>query len=253
MPKRYRNKITKEELERGIIPFNHILVEMPRPSAEGMTSKSGIIVGFLEDDTFAEGDDSHTANMAQVYGIVYRCPDRLYFNKDDESGMSWDCDMELQEGDMVWFSILESKNSAEIECEDKIYKLIPYQDCYVAKREIWVDKWSVPQKKKTIVIPLNGYVLCSPVMLNPLSSFDTISEDIIDPTKGKIAYIGNPVRKYMRENYSHIDDLRVGDVVMFEAKTPICWLERKAYMAQFNGNNLYITVQRRRIVMTLNR
>jgi len=254
MPKRYRTKISKEEFDNGIIPVNHILVKMDCASAEGLTTKAGITVGFLEDDTFKNPDgnvESHTADLAQVYGTVYKIPQKLYFNLDDEGGMPWDCDMELQEGDIVWFDIIEAKNAVEIECEGIIYRFIPYMSCFVAKRNRWLSKFG--NEKIVDVILLNGFVLCSPVKLKSTSSLDITSQDKIDITKGIIAFCGHPVKRYFREQYCDIPDLRVGDLVQFEKRTPLIYLERKGYLAHFDGDNLYWVVQGRRIAMVLNR
>lgn len=241
MPKRYRTRISREELDDSIIPVNHVLVEM-QYSAVGAKTKSGIIYGFDVDEQY-QGEDAHAADCAEVWGIVVKVPQKLYFNPDDENNsMPWDCEMELQEGDRVWFSALESKNSVELECEGKVYKSIPYMDCFVAIRDM-----------SGKVIMLNSYVLCTPLKKESLSSLDTISKDKIDMTKGIIAFCGNPVKRYLREQYCDLPDLREGDMVQFDAKTPLYYLERKGYTATFDGDNLYWVVQRRRIVMILNR
>ena len=124
---RPRIELTREELERAEIPLNHVLVEMVHTS-EGAKSKGGVIVGFNVDTTYAEEDNSWVADLAECYARVYKVPKALYFNPDDPQSMDWDTDMELQVGDMVWFSIMESKNSPEVMCENTLYKSIPYAD-----------------------------------------------------------------------------------------------------------------------------
>lgn len=256
MSKRYLEKITKEQLASARIPINHILVEM-RHSVEGIKSKGGIIVGFRTDETF-EGTESHAGDLTEVYGEVYKVPERLFFDLEDEQGMPWECDMELQVGDTVWFSALESKNSIGVECEGITYLSIPYQDCFVAKR-ITFQTWGLGVvfeggiQEVTTVIPLNGYILCSPVYKDAISSLDVTSADAMDTTRGKVAFIGKPVSRYMRDVYTDIPDLQVGDVVQLEAKTPIVWLERKAMIATFDGDNLYFILQRRRISLIIER
>lgn len=249
MPKRYRQIISKEELLRATIPANHVLVKMLH-KAEDTKTHAGIQVGFNPDDIYAEGTDSHAANVAEVHGEVVKLPEVLWF---DEYGMPWECEMELNVGDIVWFSALESRNAIELECEGETYRSIPYADCFVAKREVWVDKWSVPQKKKTVIIPLNCYILCEPVYEDSVSALDVTSKDKIDKTRGIIRYIGEPVKRYLREQYTDIEDLREGDLVQFEPKTPLYLMERLKETALFNDDKLYFIVQRRRVSMLIQR
>ncbi len=217
MPKRYRQEITRKELDSSFIPANHILVEMPLRSDEEQRTRAGIITGFRSDETFEHGE--HAADTAQVYGKVVRVPER--------------------------------KNADEIECESKVYKSIPYQDCYCAKREIWVDKWT--QKKETIVIMLNGFILCEPVYLENVSALDVISQDKIDKSRGIVRFIGEPVKRYIREQYTDIADIQVGDLVQFDPQSPLYYLERNKFTSVFNDDKLYFVVQRRRISLILKR
>jgi hypothetical protein len=165
--------------------------------------------------------------------------------------MDWETDMELGEGDTVWFSLLESKNSVQIECEGIIYKSIPYSDCYCYKREIWVDKWA--GTKKTVVGVLNGYVLCQPCFKPQLSVLDHLSAETEDKTRGVIKFVGSPLKTFLRPEYSQILDLRVGDEVLFDPKTALFALERFSYTAEFDNGKKYYVVPRRRISMILNR
>lgn len=233
-----RMKISKEELDKGTIPVNQILIRMTY-SSEGRKTKSGIIVGFETDTQFVD-DTGHAADLAEVSGIVYKLPEQLYFNENDESGMNWDCDIDLQVGDEVWFSQFESKNSTEVECEDIVYKFIPYADCFVAKRD-----------KK--IFTLNGYVLCEPIYQEQISTLDPLSKDKIDMTRGIVRYLGKPNRQYLRPQYVDMIDLKEGDLVQFEANTPLFLLERNRYLSLFNDNKLYWVVQRRRIALILKR
>ncbi len=265
MPKRPQITLNKEELERADIPMNHVLVKIVR-SAEGLKTKGGVTIGFLTDEVFAEGDDSHSANLAEIHGVVAKVPQRLFFDKDDPNTMDWETEMELQVGDTVWYSLMEAKNSVQILCEGEVYKSIPYADIYVAKREEEITGMTATTKRdierllystKPIynkkIIVLNGYVLCKPVYFKKTSEFDISSEAKIDKTRGVIAFIGNPVTAYLRDEYNHIEDLRVGDEVMFDAKTPLFYLERLSYTATFDEGNQYWCTQRRRISLVLNR
>jgi hypothetical protein len=252
MPTRPQIEITREELDSAEIPMNHVLVEMIHTS-EGATTKGGIIIGFNSETVYAEGDDSHSANLAEFYGRVYRTPHRLFFDRNDPKSMDWETEMELQEDDICFMSLIETKNAVEVKCEGKLYRSIPYQDIYAYKREIWVNKWSDPQVKKTVRHPINGYVLCKQVCLDKTSHLDAFSDTKVDKTKGIVAYVSEPVKTYLREEYCHIDNIQVGDLVLFDPKSPNFFLERTRALATFDGDEMYLVVNRRRIIAILNR
>lgn len=247
MPVRPRITLSKEELKRAKIPTNHVLVKLIYRS-EGLMTKGGIVVGFNEDTNYAEDDSYHVSDIAEIYAEVVKVPEKLFFDKTSPQSMDWECAMELEAGDIVWTNALESKNANEIHCDKEVYRSIPYADLYVAKRTIYVNSMKV-----TVNIPLNGYVLCSPAYNQKVSYLDVTSKDTIDKTRGVIAYIGNPVKQYLRDAYCDIEDLRVGDEVLFAPKTPLFWLERNASLAKFDGNNLFWVVKRYRIALVINR
>jgi hypothetical protein len=244
--------ITRKQLDEGILPPNQVLVES-EITLEGAKTKGGIVVGFLEDTTFAEGDNALCADVCIPYGRVYRAPQKLYFNPKDEASMPWDTEVEVQKGDMIWFSIMESYNAVTFRVDGKYFKLIPYADSYVAKRigKIWRGMGGATGED--IVIPLNGYVLCEPMNLQKISDLDFISEDKIDTTKARVKYFGTPNRRYKDSTAVDFQDLRRDDVVLLAKGTPLMYLERKKYFAQFDGDNLYWVLQRRKIMAVINR
>lgn len=253
-------ELTREELDGGILSnkCNHVIVEVPY-SNEGAKTKSGVIVGFNKDVLYAEGEDAHNADLQEVWGYVYKCPAKLYYNEEDPESMPWETEMELLPGDRVWFGLIESANAREILCEGKVYKILPYQDLYVAKRSAprvdmgngWYRREFT--KKSIQVIPLNGYVLCQTTTLKKMSDLDVVSEDKIDKLRATVRFVGTPNRRYKTKGFADIENLQPGDEVMLEPRTPFLYLERKKYMAQFDEDNLYIVVPRRKIQAVLNR
>jgi hypothetical protein len=248
MLSRPRTTLTREELDRAEIPMNHILVEMKYKS-EDLKTHAGIQIGFNSETLYGEGDGSHIADVAETWGIVTKVPNKLFFEPGNPKSMDWETEMDLCEEDIVFFNIMESKNSPEVICEGKTYKSIPYSDAYCCHREIWVDKWT--NTKKTIVVVLNGFVLCKEVYQKPLGSLDSLSEKTIDKTRGIIAYLGDPVKQYLRPEYTHIPNLQVGQEVLFDKNAPIFYLERLSSVAKFHGTDRYWVVNRRRIAMVL--
>jgi hypothetical protein len=250
--------VSKKELDEGIIPTNHVLC-YAHYSNENLTTKSGIIIGVNKELLYSDSDNldddsAHNADLAEVSMVVYKLPQKLYFNTEDrEKSMPWLTDMEICEDDEIFTNTIDSLNAVTLVCEGKLYKLINYSDIYCAKREIWVDKWSVPQKKKTAVEVFNGYVLVILTNKESISELDVTSADKLDKTKGIIAYIGNPVKRYLNPDYAHIEDLRVGDKVLFSAKSAPFALERQKYASKFDENQIYYVIHRKDINAVLSR
>lgn len=252
MPTRPRIILSEKEFKNSAIATNHVLVEM-KYSSDKLRTHAGIHIGFDSEEVFAAGMDdktAHAADVAEIWGIVVRVPDKLVFDIDDPLSMDWECEQELIEGDTVFFNVLESKNANEVQVGNTVYRSIPYRDCIIAKRWHWIDKWKGLRTQHTIC--LNGFVLCTPCYMPKLGTLDAVSDTLVDKTRGKIAYIGNPVKSYLREEYCHIEDLRVGDEVLFDKKAPLYMLERLKETAVFPQWPLWV-VQRRRIAMLLNR
>lgn len=239
MAETFKQILTREQLDNGIIPSNTVMVEMVH-TMEGFKTKTGVIVGFNTDVEYDDESDSHAANMTEVYGKVYRCPQLYYNTKDHSCSMPWDCDMELQKDDIVFFNIIESKNAVEIECEGITYKLIPYRDLYCAKRA------------KEIIM-LNGYVLLEQIYKINDSEFAVSKEGEVDKTRGIVRYVGEPNREYLRKEYVDFKDLSVGDEVLLSPGTPMILLERKKFSATLEDDKLFWVVQRRRIALILSK
>jgi len=244
-----RKKITRKELEEGEIPSNYVLVETYYDN-NNLTTKSGLLIGFNKEVDYCAGEkdtSSRPADMAEVSFKVVKLPERLYFNgEDQDKSMPWEVEeMELQEDDIVFTNIIEASNAITLECEGKEYRLLPYQDLYCVKREIWVDKWA--GTKKTVVVMLNGYVLCEQMMLEATSALDVTTASKIDQTQGKIAFIGSRNLRYLNAEYSDIESMEVGDIAIFDKKYRPHLLERSLYASKFSEDKLYWVIPRRRI------
>lgn len=245
--------VTREELDNGVLPMNHVLCEVIYTS-EGMKTKSGIVIGVLTDLTYADpenpnDDSSHIADFSENAMRVYSVPERLYFDPEDEKSMPWETEMELQGDDMVWTDTIECKNAITLECEGKLYKLIPYEFLYVAKRERWIDKWT--NKKTTDVIPLNGYILLTELYTEAFSELEIGRK--VDKAKGCVEYVGSCNKRYKQPDFVDFQDLREGDTVLFDKKAVPFKLERQLYNSMFSDKELFLVCQRRRINMVINR
>jgi hypothetical protein len=234
-------ELSREEFERGELSFpaNHVVVEIIANN-DNVTTPSGVIVGIETRLVYAEGSNSLAADMEECWGIVVKTPEGLYYSEDDPKSMNWKTDMLLQVDDLMWGGIMEFHSGLTLHVDGKIYKIIPYSDLYVAKRG---DK----------VIPLNGYVLLQTVHYKKISDLDVISEDLIDPSRGIVAFVGEPNKGYKHPIYVDHTGLKVGDEVLLAPRTPILFLERKVTFARFNGDNLYFVVPMYKIVAVLRR
>jgi hypothetical protein len=256
--------VTKQELDNGILPMNHVLCKTFY-SSEGMKTKSGIIIGVLTDLTYQEQDNpdddsSHIADFSENAMIVYKLPEKLFFDPEDPKSMPWQCEMELQKGDMVWSDTIEVKNAITLECEGELYKIIPYEFLYVAKQTTthtapnWDGSKGVHKEQTSKVLTLNGYVLLSEVKKKSLSELDVTTAEQVEPDKGIVRYIGTPNKRYKHPDFTDFQDLRVGDLVLFDKKASPFKLERTSYNNMFSeSGEIFLVCQRRRINMVLER
>ncbi len=244
-----RIELTLLQFVNSELPMNHVLIEMVQ-SNEGRKTKSGVIVGLTERLQYAGSNNSLAADLEEVWGVVTKHPLNLYYNEDDPNSMEYETEMELEVGDKVWFGIMEAHNAQEIVCEDKLYKIIPYMDIWVAKRNLYNPSKMLLEEK---IIILNGYCLCQTVNKLKISELDVVSESQIDMTKCIVRYVGKPNKAYKEPSYVDHPDLQEGDLVLLQPRTPFLFLERKKYLSNFNGDELYIVMPRRKIVMVLNR
>jgi hypothetical protein len=101
------------------------------------------------------------------------------------------------------------------------------------------------------VIPLNGYVIIEPIYKTNDSPLAVEKKGELDKTRGIVRFAGKPNRAYINKGYVDFQDLREGDLVLFNPGTPMVPLERQKYNARFMGENLFYVVQRRRVAMVL--
>lgn len=234
----FTTNLSQVQIDKGKmqLPVNMILVKMP--PAKEIRSKAGVLLNFNEDVLYGEGEGSHVADMAPVWGWVYKTPEGLYYNKfDTERSMGWKTSMPLQVGDKVWFHPLISKNCNQIQTEDALYKFIPFDDLFVGRRG---DE----------VICLNGNVIIEPQKAPKVSEFDI--RDNWDNTKGVVKWVGEPVEEYLHPQVADMVGVKPGDLVMLERGTFVFYLERSQYNASFDGDKQYYVVQGRHIIAIVN-
>ena len=160
-------------------------------------------------------------------GIVEKVCDKLYSGKYD--GMEWDTEIEVQEGDEVYFTWMalddairkgtyftcKGKSKAEMQSG---YVPCSYADLTLAIRD------------KDIIM-LNGYVLVEPLTKEEFEEkFLQVktSELVIGmirrqsmPGWGRVVACGTPNRGYQNIMYNDDSDVSQGDIVLFKKESDI--------------------------------
>lgn len=240
----FRTEISLEEFGRAKVPRvgKYVLVEIFDWN-EDLRTKSGVVIGFNPDVLYAEGKDSHIADVARVHGRIVKQPEVLYFNaKDMTHSPSWHPLLETEVGDYVWFHPLISTNCEELVCGDRMFKVIPYDDLFVAR------KGSIDGE----VVPLNGNCVLEILKQEKKSELDVISELGVDWNRGVVAYVGKPNIRYQDARQTDHPDIQVGDVVLYDSRIPPAYLERNVFNTNFDDKQ-YFVMQRIHLSIVLNR
>ena len=82
------------------------------------------------DTSFEVG--KHAANKGVVIKVLEKY---IYSEKPLLNTGGWDTDIEVEEGDLVWFDYLAGIECNQVECKGKLYYILPYHTLYVAKRK----------------------------------------------------------------------------------------------------------------------
>ena len=236
--------INPEDIGRWEIPSNcnHVIVEITEATKDKRT-KGGIYLGFDDDVTHAEGDRSHEAEVAEVWGYVAAVPRGLYFDKRDPLSMPWDTEVEVQVGDKVWFNYFASVNCNVMVCGDRRFFVIPYNELTVAKRG-------------ERIITLNGYCLCEAIRKDYSNDLAKGVVEHYEKDKVVIRHLGRPNKAYfsgsvdMKTYHSDNIDVQEGDTVLLRKGLPLVKLENLDIIATFSDKPLYV-IQRRYMNMVL--
>jgi len=225
--------LTQREFDKMRMLNNNVCVEIPKkPDIEKRAS--GILIikdialmplytkaDLKKDPGIADTVDSmEESDLAPRYGIVAKLPDYLKFNYTgrDSQKMDWSSEIEIQQGDMVWFVYYLAITCTILIVENKKYWVFPYQFLIVAKRN---EK----------IICLNGYCLFTRINEGLQSKFLKLKE-VINKQKGIVKYVGSPNKEY-KPNYNgeldavmpskRYDDIEVepGDKVIFRNKVEL--------------------------------
>jgi len=176
---------------------------------------------------------------AENKGVIVKVPDKfVYSEKPLPNTAEWDTDIEVEEGDLVWFDYLTGIECSKVECQEKLYYILPYHTLYVARR-------------REEVVPLNGYVLCQPIInKEKFIEFEIEREDAKYAT---VKYAGSCNKRYRHsqnkwgKSFYHDDPaVQAGCKVIYGMPINL-WLEQEEH-SSFNGKERYRIVQRRHLL-----
>lgn len=183
-----------------------------------------------------------------------------------EEGGRWKTTIEVIPGDLVWVDRTRSLHAPEVKGADgAVYRLISYYDLIVAKRRTHNFTWGEPgqyivsDEGTFTVIPLNGYILCSDIMVKQedvgVIHNPGAGNFVSHRTKATVEYVGK------RNEYYTISKSRKPDLDTTEEITPKQtihlmdynknetininrnYLEDEMY-SRFNGKKMYFYIQR---------
>lgn len=191
---------------------NVVLVKPSRANDELLLAGGEIRLWL--DTTFEPEKHAVTA------GTVVKCPPSIYFNPEmgaDINSNDVDCDMELQEGDKVfWHYLCEAEvmeNHAYVVCDRIIYYLLKYEDIFCAERN-----------KEVVMI--NGWILLSPIAQEEINTFLQLPENTVSKHSSKwakVEHTGVPVRRYRDPLHRDVKDggikVEAGDVVLYTSES----------------------------------
>lgn len=236
-------KIKESDISQWSIAcdVNKVIIEITERSKDKKT-KGGIILGYNEDLVYAEGDGSHEADVAEVWGIVRAVPDKLHYDGKRQD-MPWETEIEIKPADMVWFDYFASVNCDVLVSDERAFYVINYCDLYVAKRG-------------EEIIPLNGYCLCEPIKVKHESKYAVNIGEKYVHDRVKIAHLATPNKRYQDNDAvygtynSDIIDVKVGDEILLRHNYKPYVIERLEETATFSDDPLYV-IQRRRMELKL--
>jgi co-chaperonin GroES (HSP10) len=216
------HKISKAELESIQIPdgTNNVLVHVPHRN-ENTQTKSGLYV---------VGDQDYKPHLhAERWGYIYKLPPSLVYGQGREETMDWETTIEAEVGDTVWFGFRYAIYAKTYECDGDWYKVIPYSELHVVKRD-------------GVVIPLNGYILFEDYIPEMESKFQIVSNP--DKGYGIARYVGTENTDYILDVWKDNIEVNEGDHVLFENNTS-CWKLEEPFHATFSETTYFVQHRKR--------
>jgi len=192
---------------------NYVLIKIDDPNEYRRTA-SGIYLYVAPDTSQDASQYVDDAKHANRHGIVIKVCDRLKFNQDmaDIRSLEYDVDIEVKEGDRVWFSYLEGLNCVEFYVDNPDKEAV---NRFVAYKMIRYDSLRV-KKDENGIRTLNGYFLIEPVYEELSTTVFMEKEKII--SKGIIRHKGTPNKQYKTPGLCDDSTIKIGDTVLIKSR-----------------------------------
>jgi len=203
-------------------PFNgHVVVQ----SVVDMSTIKYKSLTLLVDTSF------EPENHQEVINEVIKLPEKLYYDEH-----SWECKIEVELGDLVFIEYMACLKATILDVEGDIYRLVPYNFFYLAKRG---DQ----------VIPLNGNILVSPIYLKYDGAIN-IDHVEVPPDCYKIEYMGKPVDCYKDAKWVDMP-VQVGDYVVMRVGPKSMRPFERGVTKHFDPDKTLFVVKPNRIIYSV--
>lgn len=190
-----REEFTIDKLSDRPMLGNRVLVKVDFVPEDGFVLKSGIIL--------AGGEYDEPGRVAR-YGTVVKTPRRLIGRWEDKfaGAIDWKTEIEVDEGDIVFFTKMESANAPAFHCGDDLYYAINYAELTLRIRD-------------GELYPLNGNVIVRKVVETvKVSGLIVDFGEFHNEQLGIVEYVGRKNDFYFGTDAVDAD-VAVGDKVIF--------------------------------------
>lgn len=215
------------ELNYDIRPINNKVILRVDYDPEEEKTEAGIYKG--------SGWWDSTGHLVR-YGEVVSVCDKLFEREEDGFGVEWGTEVEVQVGDTVYMSKMESYNAPLFKKDGKIYFVVDYSELVLRIRD-------------GVVYPLNGYLIVEKV--EETAKANGLILDFSkhqNKKKGIVREVGSKLRYYFPKSSNIVDaEVEKHDLVLFSL-SGFTTLEDSRY-AKLDKNLGYI--QRRWVIAKL--
>ena len=143
-------------------------------------------------------------------------------NSPVKNSMPWKVEMELLPGDVVWVNTMALLNAERqdrvIECDEKKYFLVPYNDIYLYKRDKdikMINGWILVEPEKTEEDIRNRVAKLGIIIPSINITRDNQRQMGVVDRMAVVRYIGEPIYEYI-DGKCDSDDISVGDRIVFK-------------------------------------
>lgn len=199
-----RQEYTIDRIPRKVMN-NTVLIRVDFDPSDDVVLPSGIILSGLAGTTWEETDYIARYGVVEAVPDFLKCrPDYEFDSKDSPAhSLEWKTEMELEVGDVCYFTKMASANAQVIFIDQQKHFLINYDEIVVGIRN-------------GVIRPLNGYCLVDKVTEKTRRKGLLLEVgDFHNKRLGVVTHVGTPNAYY--HGTDAVDaEVEVGDRVVFE-------------------------------------